>query len=135
MLNIVCTSKPGDGLLFYSYEYCSHLNDKGISTRLCVIPHRDFTSGDYTQALSDKYIHCKNVEFNNIFVGDSDVSMVLGRSMISLAHMTWNDYNDIQRASLKKLFGNKVIVVYSENHPKKYPEALMRFNPDWIIDL
>ena len=135
MLNIVCTSKPGDGLLFYSYEYCSHLNDKGISTRLCVIPHRDFTSGDYTQAISDKYIHCKNVEFNNIFVGDSDVSMVLGRSMISLAHMTWNDYNDIQRTSLKKLFKNKIISVYSENHPTIYPEALMRFNPDWVIDL
>ena len=30
MLNIVCTSKPCDGLFYYSYEYCSHLNEKGI---------------------------------------------------------------------------------------------------------
>ena len=135
MLNIVCTSKPADGLLFYSYEYCSNLNDKGIFARLCVVTHRDFTSGDYTKSILDKYIHCKNVEFNNIFVGDDDVSMVLGRSMISLAHMTWNDYSDIQRTSLKNLFKNKIISVYSENHPTIYPEALMRFNPDWVIDL
>ena len=44
MLNIVCTSKPGDGLLFYSYEYCSHLNEIGIPARVCVITHRNFTS-------------------------------------------------------------------------------------------
>ena len=81
MLNIVCTSKPADGLLFYSYEYCSHLNEKGIRTKLCVISHRDFTSGDYTQSLLDKYIHCKNVEFNNIFVGDDDIVMILGNSI------------------------------------------------------
>ena len=135
MLNIVCTSKPADGLLFYSYEYCSHLNEKGIDTRLCIITHRDFTSGDYTQSISDKYIHCKNVEVNNIFVGDDDVSMILGNSMMTLAHMTWNDYSNNQQLSLKALFSKKLISVYSENHPKKYPKALSFFNPKRIINL
>ena len=54
MLNIVCTSKPADGLLFYSYEYCSHLNEKGIQAQVYVVTHRDFTSGDYTDAIKDK---------------------------------------------------------------------------------
>ena len=135
MLNIVCTSKPGDGLLFYSYEYCSHLNEKGISAQVYVVTHRDFTSGDYTQALSDKYIHCENIVFNNDYVEDNCISLIMGRSMLTLAHMTWNDYRPIQQESLKKLFGNKLISVYSENHPEKYPLALEFFNPKRVIDL
>ena len=129
MLNIVCTSKPADGLLFYSYEYCSHLNEKGIRAQVYVVTHRDFTSGDYTQALSDKYIHCENIVFNNDYVEDNCISLIMGRSMLTLAHMTWNDYRPVQQESLKKLFGNKLISVYSENHPEKYPLALEFFNP------
>jgi len=135
MLNIVCTSKPGDGLLFYSYEYCSHLNEKGISAQVYVVTHRDFTSGDYTQAISDKYIHCENIVFNNDYVDDNCMSLIMGRSMLTLAHMTWNDYRPVQQESLKKLFGNKLISVYSENHPEKYPLALEFFNPKKVTDL
>ena len=104
MLNIICTSKPADGLLFYSYEYCSHLNEKGIRAQVYVVTHRDFTSGDYTQAISDKYIHCENIVFNNDYVEDTCISLIMGRSMLTLAHMTWNDYRPIQQESLKKLF-------------------------------
>ena len=129
MLNIVCTSKPADGLLFYSYEYCSHLNDKGIEAQVYVVTHRDFTSGDYTDAIEDKYIHCQNIVFNNEFVFDDAITLIMGRSMMTLAHMTWNDYSDMQKTSLKKLFGGKLISVYSENHPKKYPKALKFFKP------
>ena len=135
MLNIVCTSKPADGLLFYSYEYCSHLNEKGIRAQVYVVTHRDFTSGDYTQAISDKYIHCENIVFNNDYVEDNCISLIMGRSMLTLAHMTWNDYRPVQQESLKKLFGNKLISVYSENHPEKYPLALEFFNPKKVIDL
>ena len=135
MLNIVCTSKPADGLLFYSYEYCSHLNEKGIRAQVYVVTHRDFTSGDYTQAISDKYIHCENIVFNNDYVEDTCISLIMGRSMLTLAHMTWNDYRPLQQESLKKLFGNKLISVYSENHPEKYPLALEFFNPKKVIDL
>ena len=135
MLNIVCTSKPCDGLFYYSYEYCSHLNQKGIEAQVYVITHRDFTSGDYTESISDKYIHCKNIVFNNEYLEDDVMSMILGRSMLTLAHMAWNDYSDMQKASLNKLFGNKLLSVYSENHPKDYPKALKRFKPTHVIDL
>jgi len=134
MLNIVCTSKPCDGLFYYSYEYCSHLNQQGIEAQVYVITHRDFTSGDYTEAISDKYIHCQNVVFNNEYVEDC-ITLILGRSMMTLAHMSWNDYRPIQQESLKKLFGGKVISVYSENHPEGYPKALERFKPTRVIDL
>lgn len=135
MLNIVCTSKPCDGLFYYSYEYCSHLNQKGIEAQVYVVTHRDFTSGDYTESISDKYIHCKNIVFNNEYIEDGVTSMILGRSMLTLAHMAWNDYSDMQKASLKKLFGDKLLSVYSENHPKDYPKALKRFKPTHVIDL
>ena len=102
MLNIVCTSKPGDGLLFYSYEYCSHLNEIGIEAKVCVITHRNFISDDYIDAIADKYIHCKNIKFDNIPVGDDDITLILGRSMLTLAHMGWWDYNDLQKVSVKK---------------------------------
>jgi len=135
MLNIVCTSKPVDGLLYYSYEYCSHLNEEGISAQVYVITHRDFTSGDYTEALSDKYIHCKNIVFNNEYIADDSITMIMGNSMMTLAHMGWRDYTKIQQASLKKLFGNKLISVYSENHPTYYPKAEKFFSPKQIISL
>ena len=135
MLNIVCTSKPCDGLFYYSYEYCSHLNDKGIDAQVYVVTHRDFTSGDYTDAIEDKYIHCQNIVFNNEFVFDDSITLIMGRSMLTLAHMTWNDYSDMQKTSLKKLFGGKLISVYSENHPKKYPKALKFFKPKSIVDI
>ena len=135
MLNIVCTSKPADGLLFYSYEYCSHLNEKGIQAQVYVVTHRDFTSGDYTDAIKDKYIHCQNIVFNNEFIADDSITLIMGRSMLTLAHMTWNDYSDMQKASVKKLFSGNLVSVYSENHPEKYPKALKFFKPKRIIDL
>ena len=43
-VNIVCTSKPGDGLLHYSYEHCSYLNDLGINTKLIIVTHPKLNS-------------------------------------------------------------------------------------------
>ena len=100
MLNIVCTSKPCDGLFYYSYEYCSHLNEKGIRAQVYVVTHRDFTSGDYTESINDKYIHCENIVFNNDYIEDGCTSLILGRSMMTLAHMAWNDYRPVQQLSL-----------------------------------
>ena len=56
MLNIVVTSKPVDGLFYYSYEY-SFLNSLGIKARVIVITHRNFTQQDYLDVLKYKYIH------------------------------------------------------------------------------
>ena len=64
MINIVVTSKPVDGLLYYSYEYCSYLNSLGVDARVVIVPNRKFTKNSYIATISQKYIHCKNVEFN-----------------------------------------------------------------------
>lgn len=133
-INIVCTSKPVDGLLYYSYEYCSLLNLSGIAARLVIVCHRNFSQHDYINAISNKYIHCKNIEFNYI-PKDNDPTLVMGRSMITLSWQNYKDYNEQQQYSLKKLFANKIIAVYSENHPIEYPLALKFYNPMQVIDL
>ena len=46
-INIICTSKPGDGLLMYSYEHQRCLNLLGIATNLVIITHPNFTQQDY----------------------------------------------------------------------------------------
>ena len=59
----------------------------------------------------------------------------MGRSMITLSWQSFNDYQDEQKESLRALFGNKVIAVYSENHPVDYPKAVEFYNPQQVIDL
>ena len=68
MINIVVTSKPGDGLLCYSYEHCCHLNSIGIKSQVVIITHHKFTKQNYLDAINEKYIYCKNVvfDFNNL---------------------------------------------------------------------
>ena len=135
MINIVVTSKPVDGLLYYSYEYCSYLNDVGIPARVIIISHRNFAVMDYVKTISQKYIHCKNIVFNDITPNNDDITLVMGRSMITLSWQSFKDYTLEQQTTLRKLFGGKVISVYSENHPIEYPKAIEFYNPKKIIDL
>ena len=135
MINIVVTSKPVDGLFYYSYEYCSILNDMGIEAQVVVICHRQFKKEDYIRSIDNKYIHCKNLTFDNFAPDSNDISMVMGRSMITLSWKNFKDYTFEQQHTLFSLFDNKVISVYSENHPKEYPLALKFYNPNQVIDL
>jgi len=135
MINIVVTSKPIDGLLFYSYEYCSYLNSLGIDSRVVVICHRKFSQKDYTDAISRKYIHCQNIEFDNFTPNTNDVTLIMGRSMMTLSFQDFNTYNTKQQISLHQLFSGNIIAVYSENHPAMYPEAVDFYDPKRIIDL
>ena len=82
MLSIVCTSKPCDGLLYYSYEYASLLN-----CNLIIITHPEFSRQDYIDSINEKYIHCQNVIFDNHTVQDDEVFLVMGRSMITLPYL------------------------------------------------
>jgi hypothetical protein len=134
-LNIVVTSKPVDGLLYYSYEYCSYLNDLGINAQVVVICHKNFSKDDYINAISTKYIHCKNIEFESYQPSLNDITLVMGRSMITLAWQNFRDYRADQQEAIRRLFSKKVIAVYSENHPADYPKAVEFFSPDQIIDL
>jgi hypothetical protein len=135
MINIVVTSKPVDGLLFYSYEYCSYLNSLGIDSRVIVICHRKFSQKDYINTISSKYIHCQNIEFDNIAPNKHDVTIIMGRSMMTLSWQDFKSYSKEQQDSLLGLFGGNVIAVYSENHPTKYLSAVEFYSSREIIDL
>lgn len=134
-INIVCTSKPCDGLLYYSYEYCSYLNEIGIDSKVIIICHRKFSQSDYINSLTSKYIHFKNVVFDNYSPTLNEITLVMGRSMITLAHLDFKSYSIEQQLSLKSLFSRDIISVYSENHPTQYPIALNFFSPKRVIDL
>ena len=64
MINIVVTSKPCDGLFYYSYEYMSILKSIGMTVKLIVISHRKFKEQDYVDSITEKYIHCDDIIFN-----------------------------------------------------------------------
>lgn len=135
MINIVCTSKPVDGLLYYSYEYCCLLNEAGVPAQVVIICHRNFSVLQYLNVLHYKYIDVKNIVFNNINPKKEDTTLVMGRSMITLSWQDFHSYRSEQQLSLRKLFAGNVISVYSENHPAKYPLALEFYNPREVIDL
>lgn len=134
-LNIVVTSKPADGLLYYSYEYCAYLNSIGIKSKVIIICHRKFSQSNYIDSIKNKYIHCKDVEFDNFIPSVDDVTLIMGRSMITLSFQDFNSYNKTQQDSLRRLFSGNVIAVYSENHPSMYLVALEFYSPNNIVDL
>ena len=136
MLNIVCTSKPGDGLLRYSYEHCCYLNSIDIDTQLVIIPNNKFSEQDYVDAITEQYISYDNIVFADDFVPSAvDTSLIMGRSMLTLAYKDRNNYTIDQLMTLHLLFSYNLISVYSENHPKEYPLALNYFKPKKVLDL
>jgi len=134
-MNIVCTGKPGDGLLRYSYEHCCYLNKLGIKSCVIIIPHPDFTKEDYTKSLKDQYKTYENVVFDDYTPASSEITFVLGRSMITLPYLDRHKYTQNQLLTLRLLFKNNIVAVYSENHPKDYPLALEYFKPKKVYDL
>ena len=135
MINIVVTSKPVDGLLYYSYEYCSYLNNIGLDAQVVIICHRKYSWKEYIKAISMKYIHCKNIVFDDYTPSDNDVTLIMGRSMMTLSWQDFKDYTNVQQNTLHKVFSINVISVYSENHPTKYPLAVDFYKPNQILDL
>jgi len=135
MINIVVTSKPVDGLLYYSYEYCDMLNKAGYSAQVVVITHRNFTKKDYLDSISNKYIHCQNIIIDDYVPALNDITLIMGRSMMTLSWQNFNDYTDVQKRILYRVFDGNVISVYSENHVDGYPKAVKFYNPKQIVDL
>ena len=134
-VNIVCTSKPGDGLFHYSYEHCCFLNDLGISAKLIVIPNKKHTIQDYIDAINECYTKFENIVFNDYMPRSDEVTLIMGRSMLTLAYLDYNEYTEEQKLTLHSLFNGKLISVYSENHIKEYPIALEFYGPEEVIDL
>jgi len=135
LINVVCTSKPGDGLLHYSYEHCSFLNSIGLKSQLVIITHKNFNQEDYINSLKECYVTYENVIFNEYTPASGDITLIMGRSMLTLAYLDKDHYSTDQLLSLRLLFKNNLISVYSENHPKEYPIALKYFNPKKVFDL
>lgn len=127
-MNIVCTSKPFDGLFYYSYEYSRYLD-----VPLVVIVHPGFTEQDYINSIQSKYTIYKDVYFD--FTPINEDCFILGRSVLTIAYLNRNQYTYDQLLTLHLLFSNKLISVYSENHPIEYEKALEYFKPSSIIDL
>jgi hypothetical protein len=134
-LNIICTSKPVDGLLYYSYEYCTHLNSLGIDTKLIIVCHRRFSKETYINAITNKYIHYQNVIFDDFTPARNDITLIMGRSMMTLSWQDFDRYTASQQTTLRQVFAGRVIAVYSENHPEGYPKAVDFYAPKQIVDL
>ena len=134
-VNIICTSKPGDGLLHYSYEHCSYLNSLGIQSQLIIVTDPKNTTNDYSNAIKSKYINFQNVIFNEYNPTSKEISLIMGRSMLTIPYLNRKNYTMDQMLTLNLLFKNNLISVYSENHPKQYFEALNYFKTKNVSDL
>ena len=86
-VNIVCTSKPGDGLLHYSFEHCCFLNSLGVNAKLIIIRHHKFSQLDYLNALNECYKKVENVIFDYYNPTSKDITLIMGRSMLTLAYL------------------------------------------------
>jgi len=133
MLNIVCTSKPCDGLFYYSYEYTQYLNRIGIKTDMIIVTHPHFTIEEYFDTITKKYTAFENVIFDDF--DNIGHTLIMGRSMMTLPFINRNSYSIDQLLLLHLLFKYRVISVYSENHPIVYNDALSYFCPAHVTDL
>jgi len=136
MINILCSSKPGDGLLRYSYEHCAYLNSIGIKSQLIIIPHYNFSKDFYLLSISEHYKTPHVPIIFDVYNPHSDeITLVMGRSMVTLPYKDRKMYTHDQLLTLHQLFSNNLIAVYSENHPIEYPLALQYFNAKKVYDL
>tara|TARA_B110000238_G_C16077944_1_gene418042 strand:- start:274 stop:1137 length:864 start_codon:yes stop_codon:yes gene_type:complete len=135
MINILCTSKPGDGLLCYSYEHCCYLNSIGIKSQVVIVTHHKFTKKDYINSIKEKYLFCKNLIFNNHTPSSKDITLILGRSMMTLPFKDKKDYTQEQLLTMHLLFSDKLIALYSENQHDLWKPALEYFKTKKIYNL
>jgi len=136
MINIVCTSKPGDGLLCYSYEHCCYLNSIGIASQVVIITQRKFKEQDYLDMLEEKYVYVgNNIIFDNHTPMPNDITLIMGRSMMTLPFKDKHDYSYNQLLTMHLLFGGNLISVYSENQHDLWQPALKYFKNKRVYNL
>ena len=135
MIYILCTSKPGDGLFYYSYEHCHYLNSIGLESQVLVIPHPKFKQQDYIDSVNEKYMVCENLIFNSHTPKADDRCIIMGRSMLTLPYLSRSDYTKDQLLTIRLVVSNELTAVYSENHPIDYHKAINYFNVKNAKDL
>lgn len=132
MITIVCTSKPHDGLFYYSCEYLAALQKEGVEANMFVVPFPGYSEEMYYEAIDKKYENFSPELFT--FDEVHGIILIMGRSMLTLPYLNFNKYDHEQQFMLKMVFGQALISVYSENHIEQYPRALEFFKPE-VIDL
>ncbi len=136
MSNIVCTSKPSDDLLCYSYEHCCYLNSIGIASQVVIITHRKFKEQDYLDMLEEKYVYVgNNIIFDNHTPMPNDITLIMGRSLMTLPFKDKHDYSYNQLLTMHLLFGGNLISVYSENQHDLWQPALKYFKNKRVYNL
>ena len=126
-IHIVCTSKPCDGLFYYSYEYTQYLATLGLDTTCVFLVHPMFKKQDYVNAIETKYsVSDRYIFADDAFPGPNDITLVMGRSMITLPFLSRGDYDRKDILPLFQLF-EKVISVYSTNHNELYYQSALEF--------
>lgn len=135
MINIVCTSKPADGLLCYSYEHCHYLNSIGVKSQVIIITNHKFQKQDYINAINKKYISCENIIFDDFTPSADDITLIMGRSMMTLPYKDKKDYSNEQLLTMHLLFSSKLISVYSENQHALWQPSLNYFNNKEVYNL
>jgi hypothetical protein len=75
------------------------------------------------------------VIFDEFIPDTDDVTLIMGRSMMTLSWQDFDRYTALQQTTLRRVFAGKVIAVYSENHPEGYPKAVEFYSPTSIVDL
>jgi len=136
MINIVCSSKPGDGLLCYSYEHCCYLNSIGITSQVVIITHHKFKEQDYLNNIKEKYITpYVPVIFDDYTPKLNDITLILGRSQLTLPYKDKKDYTQDQLLTMHLLFRCNLISVYSENQHDLWQPALEYFKTKKVYNL
>ena len=136
MINIVCSSKPGDGLLCYSYEHCCYLNSIGITSQLVIITNHNFTQQDYLNNIKEKYITpYAPVIFNDYTPKSNEITLILGRSQLTLPYKDRKDYTQDQLLTMHLLFSGNLISVYAENQHDLWQPAIEYFKTKKVYNL
>jgi len=136
MINIVCSSKPGDGLLCYSYEHCCYLNSIGITSQLVIITNHNFTQQDYLNNIKEKYITpYAPVIFNDYTPKSNEITLILGRSQLTLPYKDKKDYTQDQLLTMHLLFSGNLISVYAENQHDLWQPAIEYFKTKKVYNL
>jgi hypothetical protein len=122
--------------LCYSYEHCCYLNSIGIASQVVIITHRKFKEQDYLDMLEEKYVYVGNdVIFDHYTPMPNDITLIMGRSMMTLPFKDKNDYSYNQLLTMHLLFSKKLIAVYSENQHDLWQPALEYFKNTQVLNL
>jgi len=106
-----------------------------MDARLIIVCHMRFSKETYINAIDNKYIHNQNVVFNDFTPAEDDITLIMGRSMMTLSWQDFDRYRPEQQDTLRRVFAGNLVSVYSENHPEGYPKAVEFYSPVKIIDL